>query len=868
MPPQSRKEFEIAIICALPVEADAVEALLDEHYDIHTYGKQEGDDNAYAVGRIGGHHVVLAFMPGMGNRNSASVARGLRVSFTEIKLALLVGICGGAPYSTDNTEIILGDVIISDSVIEYDFGRQYPDGFVRKSGVKDTFGQPNQEIRSLLNSLRTSRKRSQIQRHIMNHLKDQGRNERDWCYPGVSQDRFQDPVCELALKSDCRQLGCAEQLIQRGRLDAGRPEVFIHIGTVASANTVMRSGEHRDRLAENAGIIAFEMEGAGVWDNLPCIIIKGVCDYADCHKTKAWQSYAAATAASCTKAFLTYWRTGLQQQQLSNSLANLGLETHHGEELTVFLQILQYLKASFPNPDTDYDPTSIREPIKKLLGKHYKRFSYISSLCLTVFLKEFLELFGAHLTLFLYMLMRCGSEVPKLLVGADIVFEDVFLDGRGKQYVATGLFRLYDYKGSPLTKERWQELVPNSKVSMSVIIQLSEHNICGRCFKYEDTQEPGIATCSNCGLKYSKIGLSDTQPKATTPRITEITEKDEISAKGSGQGRSTSDGRIDSALGYNRELARPGSSAKTIVSALGHDPNIWEYIRVDFHVGSDSQTLCSVIEQLKDLILSMRGEFAKHAVPYPTPAETIEVLASMRSCYSQIEGLLEHYLFRQLDDNIFLLSHKVDDYACLNIQQIWNQLRYEAMRMWRGLQPKDYLNAYQGLSNLLQSCEDSLKALKASLDQISPSPQPQPASIDDAFLQLGIRWQRVNPDHDLDMATAIRGWEKYINNHFAGHLHDARILIKNRTLNAYLVAAIPAVDIPSVHTCLAANSAIPYLEFDPRSYFYLFEDDMTKSRLVGSTVDICLRNLQSTPIEFEGSDILQAFERSPEYVFM
>jgi nucleoside phosphorylase len=342
MPPRSREEFEIAIICALPLEADTVEALFDEHYDSRIYGKQGGDDNTYAIGRISGHHVVLAFMPGMGNRSSASVARGLRVSFTGIKLALVVGICGGAPYSTDKREIILGDVIISDSVIEYDFGRQYPDGFVRKSGVKETLGQPNQEIRSFLNSLRTSRKQTQIQQQITNHLRDlQGRNERYWSYPGVLQDILfpasyrhrhyeqgssvecacihcyssQDPVCETALKNDCQGLGCAGKVIQRRRLCTGIPQPLIHIGTIASANTVMKSGEHRDKLAENEEIIGFEMEGAGVWDNLSCVIIKGVCDYADSHKNKVWQSYAAATAASCSKAFLTYWRTGLQQQQ-------------------------------------------------------------------------------------------------------------------------------------------------------------------------------------------------------------------------------------------------------------------------------------------------------------------------------------------------------------------------------------------------------------------------------------------------------------------------------------------------------------------------------------------------------------------------
>jgi nucleoside phosphorylase len=48
------------------------------------------------------------------------------------------------------------------------------------------------------------------------------------------------------------------------------------------------------------------MEGTGVWNNISSIIIKGVCDYADSHKNKAWQVYAAATGAATTKAFLEY----------------------------------------------------------------------------------------------------------------------------------------------------------------------------------------------------------------------------------------------------------------------------------------------------------------------------------------------------------------------------------------------------------------------------------------------------------------------------------------------------------------------------------------------------------------------------------
>lgn len=66
----------------------------------------------------------------------------------------------------------------------------------------------------------------------------------------------------------------------------------------------MKSGEDRDRIAGAGDYITFEIEGAGVWDNFPCIIIKGACDYANSHKSKIWQQYTAATAAAYIKALL------------------------------------------------------------------------------------------------------------------------------------------------------------------------------------------------------------------------------------------------------------------------------------------------------------------------------------------------------------------------------------------------------------------------------------------------------------------------------------------------------------------------------------------------------------------------------------
>jgi hypothetical protein len=46
------------------------------------------------------------------------------------------------------------------------------------------------------------------------------------------------------------------------------------------------------------------METAEFIDSFPCFVIRGICDYADSHKNKYWQSYAAITAAAYTKEFL------------------------------------------------------------------------------------------------------------------------------------------------------------------------------------------------------------------------------------------------------------------------------------------------------------------------------------------------------------------------------------------------------------------------------------------------------------------------------------------------------------------------------------------------------------------------------------
>lgn len=39
-------------------------------------------------------------------------------------------------------------------------------------------------------------------------------------------------------------------------------------------------------------------------NHFPCLVIRGICDYSDTHKTKEWQGYAAMTAAAYAKELL------------------------------------------------------------------------------------------------------------------------------------------------------------------------------------------------------------------------------------------------------------------------------------------------------------------------------------------------------------------------------------------------------------------------------------------------------------------------------------------------------------------------------------------------------------------------------------
>jgi nucleoside phosphorylase len=340
--PRSRDDFEVAVICALSREGNAVEALFDEiwHDAANTIGLDSRDNNTYTFGFIGSHYVVLTWMPEMGSSKATAAAIHLKFSFTKIKHFLVVGICGGVPYKPKpkGGEILLGDVIIGDALIKYDCGKQYHDKYTEREPTC----KPDSEMLGVLNKLRAASSYKRLEKISTGYIEEL-LNTEDFLearYPGAHEDKLyksdylhkhhdissrcgctkdekeEDLICNNATNISCTELKCDENfLLHRNRLmkiteaaekaPTKAPNPTIHIGAIASGNTVMKSSKHRDVIAQRHQVIAFEMEGAGVFDEIPSVVvIKGVCDYSDSHKNKNWQAYAAVTAAASMKAFL------------------------------------------------------------------------------------------------------------------------------------------------------------------------------------------------------------------------------------------------------------------------------------------------------------------------------------------------------------------------------------------------------------------------------------------------------------------------------------------------------------------------------------------------------------------------------------
>ncbi|CRK45050.1 hypothetical protein BN1723_006420 [Verticillium longisporum] len=317
--PRSCRSFGVAIICALEIEADAVKASFDNDWGTSAglpYDKAPGDLNVYFNGSIDRHNVVLVRLPGPGKVNAAIGASNCRASYPNIKLAILVGICSTIPLASDgNTKIALGDVIISEGVIEYDLGHQTTDRFTRKEDLLHSLGRPGLQVRSLLTKLKSLRSRRSMQRQMADCLGAiQYAPGMAGGTPPIDRNQtFHDP-CLAHERVRCGDCGCGGQVGSHNPLNREIHPPTVHFGLIASGDTVVGSKEKMDHVLRSENILAFDSESAGVWDIFPSIAIRGAGTYVDGTRTTGWDRRAASTAAACVKVVLSDWQPGLCSQ--------------------------------------------------------------------------------------------------------------------------------------------------------------------------------------------------------------------------------------------------------------------------------------------------------------------------------------------------------------------------------------------------------------------------------------------------------------------------------------------------------------------------------------------------------------------------
>jgi hypothetical protein len=186
-------------------------------------------------------------------------------------------------------------------VLQYDFGKTVKDGKFIQTG---SLNKPPAVLMTGVSKLRAFhvRKGNVIQKHIDGMLESYPEMQQEFSPRNPEEDQlFQANYDHMDSGKDCKSCD-QECLIQRKPRTSNVP--VIHYGLIGSANHLMRHGTTREKLRQENGIICFEMEAAGLMDNFPCLVIRGICDYSDTHKNKNWQPYAAATAAAYAKELL------------------------------------------------------------------------------------------------------------------------------------------------------------------------------------------------------------------------------------------------------------------------------------------------------------------------------------------------------------------------------------------------------------------------------------------------------------------------------------------------------------------------------------------------------------------------------------
>ncbi|PMD49386.1 purine and uridine phosphorylase, partial [Hyaloscypha bicolor E] len=306
-------QYTVGWICAITTEYVAALQFLDKQHGQPEY-LPPNDENDYTLGEIGKHHVVVAVLPEgcYGIASAAKVARDMMHSFPNLRIGLMVGIGGGVPNKKH--DIRLGDIVVSTprdghgGVFQYAFGKSIQDQQFQPTGF---LNEPPGTLLAAVGGLKAQYKSDGhgLDEAIKAILDKKPRLRKEFSRPHPSNDRLYKPT--VAHSNDEAGASCADvcgndpsRLQERREREEYEDNPAIFYGLIASADRVMKDALIRDRLTAEKDVLCFEMEAAGLMNHFPCLVIRGICDYADSHKNKEWQGYAAMAASAYARDLL------------------------------------------------------------------------------------------------------------------------------------------------------------------------------------------------------------------------------------------------------------------------------------------------------------------------------------------------------------------------------------------------------------------------------------------------------------------------------------------------------------------------------------------------------------------------------------
>jgi nucleoside phosphorylase len=216
----------------------------------------------------------------------------------------MVGIGGGVPES-----VRLGDVVVSvptdeiSGMVQLNFGKVQQGGNVEHT---ESLNRPPIELITALTKLKV--KHAKNGSKIPQYLKDletswpelvpkYARSEslRDRLFKSDYQHIYNSPFDEANAKGQDKGNIEAEEEVDhcihcdQTKIIHREPRgMRVHHGLIASSNIVIKDALTRDKINTRLGgnVLCFEMGAAGLMDDFPCLVIRGICDYADSHRSR------------------------------------------------------------------------------------------------------------------------------------------------------------------------------------------------------------------------------------------------------------------------------------------------------------------------------------------------------------------------------------------------------------------------------------------------------------------------------------------------------------------------------------------------------------------------------------------------------